>query len=77
MMFFSQGRTYEFLISTSDALPLSYGRLVVTRPLNKVPVTIKLQRIHSNKKLKRFVNNKITKCEITINNVIQFSVWFV
>ena len=30
----NRSRTYDFPISTSDALPLSYRRLVVERPLN-------------------------------------------
>ena len=30
----SRSRTYDLPISTSDALPLSYRRLVVARPLN-------------------------------------------
>ena len=30
----NRSRTYDLPISTSDALPLSYRRLVVARPLN-------------------------------------------
>ena len=30
----NRSRTYDLQISTSDALPLSYRRLVVARPLN-------------------------------------------
>ena len=35
----NRSRTYVLPISTSDALPLSYRRLVVARPLNWVHVT--------------------------------------
>ena len=32
----NRSRTYDLPISTSDALPLSYRRLVVARPLNYI-----------------------------------------
>ena len=34
----NRSRAYDLPISTSDALPLSYRRLVVARPLNYVHV---------------------------------------
>ena len=53
-----RSQTYDLPISTSDALPLSYRRLVVARPLLIVQLPVQLRCLHFyTKKLVQVVTN--------------------